>query len=123
MEKRGKGMRKSILSEAFWKFRENVKLDDQEKDAIAILTDMFITCSLDEDIMGKEVVKIVEDVNCHHHTRKCQKYQDNCKYRFPRFPLKETLVIDSNEICIEDQPDEKTNVENPSNYKKKAIRC
>ena len=34
----------SILSEAFFKFRDNKKLNESEKYAITIITDMFITC-------------------------------------------------------------------------------
>ena len=101
----------SILSEAFCKFRDNSKLNETEKYAIAIFTDMFITCSLNPNTVGKafdmekfgnRIVKIAMTVNCHHHTKSCKKYQDKCCYGFPRFPLKKTLVIDKNEYNEED---------------------
>ena len=47
-------------------------------------------------------------MNCHNCTGPCQKYGDKCKYGFPKYPLKETLVIDKNELLSEDDaPDEK----------------
>ena len=57
---------------------------------------MFISCSLNAAIVSQRVVDIALDVNCHHCTRKCE---GKCKYGFPRFPLKETIVIDKNEFC------------------------
>jgi hypothetical protein len=83
------------LSEAFRKLRDDLKLNDDEKKAIVILTDMFITCSLNPALVTQEVVEIAMRVNRHHCTRKCER---KCKYGFPRFPLKETLVIDKHEF-------------------------
>ena len=37
------------LSEAFRKLRDNVKLNDSEKEVIAIFTDLFVTCSLNPE--------------------------------------------------------------------------
>ena len=116
----------SILSDAFCKFRDNLKLNETEKYAIAIFTDMFITCSLnpntvgkafDMDDFGRRIVTIAMEVNCHHHTRSCKKYQDKCRYGFPKFPLKETLVVDKNEYTKEDQYDEDSNRQS-CNYRK-----
>ena len=92
------------LTEAFRKLREDTKLSEVEKDAIAKFTDMFITCSLNPDTVhadkdvGKRIVKIAQDVNCHNCTNPCKKYEGKCKYGFPRYPLKETVVIDKNEF-------------------------
>ena len=116
----------SILSDAFCKFRDNLKLNETEKYAIAIFTDMFITCSLnpntvgkafDMDDFGRRIVTIAMEVNCHHHTRSCKKYQDKCRYGFPKFPLKETLVVDKNEYTKDDHSDENSN-SHSCNYKK-----
>ena len=86
---------KNHLSDAFRKLRDDLKLNDNEKEAIVILTDMFITCSLNPAIVTQKVVDIAKKVNCHHCTRKCER---KCKYGFPRFPLKETLVLDKHEF-------------------------
>ena len=83
------------LTSAFIKLRDEQKLSNSEKEAIAVLTDMFISCSLNPDIVTQEVVDIAREVNCHCCTRKCE---ERCKYGFPRFPLKETLVVDKHEF-------------------------
>ena len=92
-----------ILSHAFIKLRENSTLSDTEKLAIQRFTDMFITCSLNENVVhedpkkGQQIVDIIREVNCHNCTSKCQSYGGKCKYGFPRYPLKETMVVDKNE--------------------------
>ena len=93
-------IRPGTLSEAFRKFRDDVKLTETEKKAIAKFTDMFVTCSLnpntvhDDPKVGARIIDIIKHVNCHHCTNPCEKYGDKCKYGFPRYPLKETLVVD-----------------------------
>ena len=83
------------LTEAFRKLRDDLKLNDNKKEAFVTLTDMLITCSLNPAIVTQEVVDIAKKVNSHHCTRKRER---KCKYGFPRFPLKETLVIDKHEF-------------------------
>ena len=106
--------RTGTLTEAFKKLRDDIKLTEAEKEAIVRLTDMFVSCSLNPDTIhedkeiGKKIVRIIQEVNCHNCTGPCQKYGDKCKYGFPKYPLKETLVIDKNELLSEDDaPDEK----------------
>jgi hypothetical protein len=78
--------------------RDDVELSEAEKDM-----DMFITCSLNPDTVhedkeiGKRIIAIIKEVNRHNCTRPCKRFGDKCKYGFPKFPLKETLVIDKNE--------------------------
>ena len=97
-------MRTDILSDAFRKLRDDVKLSEEDKSAITKLTDMFITCSLNPDTIhkdeeiGKQRIAIIKQVNCHNCTNPCEKYGDKCKYGFPKFPLKETMVIDKHEF-------------------------
>ena len=97
------------LSEAFRKFRDDEKLSEKEKDAIANFTDMFISCSLNPNTIhedpevGQRIIDIIKKVNCHNCTNPCQNYGDTCKYGFPRFPLKETMVVDKKDIMIEPQ--------------------
>ena len=83
-----------ILSDAFHKLRHNERLTEDDKDAIAKLTDIFITCSTNPSLVTQETVDIVKEVNCHCCTSKCA---SACKYGFPRFPLKDTIMIDKNE--------------------------
>ena len=93
-----------LLTSAFTKFRDDEKLTEEEKKAIAKLTDMFATCSLNSDTVhedrevGERIVALVKEVNCHNCTRPCRRCGDKCKYGFPKFSLKETLVVDKNEF-------------------------
>ena len=114
-EKR-KGENEGYLVEAFRKLRDNAKLSEKEKTTIATLTDLFVSCSLNPDTIhengqiGKRIVEIVSTVNCHHCTGPCNRFGDKCKYGFPRYPLKDTLVVDKNEFNdsaeIENEDDE-----------------
>ena len=92
------------LSNAFMNLRHDTKLKDAEKVAIQRFTDTFISCSLNPKTVhkdlekGQQIVQTIKEVNLHHCTRKCKSYEGKCRYAFPRFPLKETLVIDKNEM-------------------------
>ena len=100
----GKTLKTGNLSKAFENLRHDIKLTDDEKLAIKVFTDMFITCSLNPNTVhedkskGKKIVDIVNEVNCHNCTKKCKSFEGKCRYSFPRYPLKETLVIDKNEF-------------------------
>ena len=102
-----------ILSEAFRKLRDDIKLNETEKGAIVKLTDMFVSCSLNPDTVhenkerGEKIIKIIQEVNSHNCTSPCKKYGDKCMYGFPRYPLKSTIVIDKTDI----QPVEAPNAE------------
>ena len=112
------GVGNEILSEAFKKLRDDIKLNEKEKKAIETLTDMFVSCSLNPDTvhadkdLGKLIVKIVKEVNCHNCTNPCKNHGDDCKYGFPKFPLKRTLVIDKNESSTENDEPDKTQEKN-----------
>ena len=54
----------------------------------------------------------MKEVNCHNCTNPCKKYGDACKYGFPKYPLKETLVIDKNDIASEPEESDKTKAKN-----------
>ena len=103
-EENGRERPTKHLTEAFRKFRDDEKLTEDEKKAIVTLTDEFITCSLnpatvhESKEVGERIVAIAQKVNCHHCTKKCDTQYDKCKYGFPRYPLKETLVIDKNDL-------------------------
>ena len=110
-----KDEKKEHLFEAFRKLRDDTKLSEEEKDALTTLTDMFVSCSLNPETVhenkkiGKRIIEIVKKVNCHNCTGPCKKYIESCKYGFPRYPLKKTLVVDKNEfkdiIEVEDEAD------------------
>ena len=91
------------MSDAFRNFREEKELSEEEKGAIEAFTDMFVSCSLNPETIhedkevGQKIVNIIKAVNHHNCTNPCEKYGEKCKYGFPRYPLKRTLVIDKNE--------------------------
>ena len=87
-----------VLSEGFKKLHDDLPLNGQEINAIVRLTDMFITCSLYPYLGYEKVVEIAKSVNVHHCTRSCKKYDDKCRFSFPKFPLKETIIIDKHEV-------------------------
>ena len=77
---------------------------------------MFVICSTNPALVTQETVNIVKEVNIHRCTRKCT---TACKYGFPRFPLKETIVIDKNEQ-IEKASGSKEKDLSPENILKKV---
>ena len=94
---------KGSLSEAFKNLRDDNELSEEEKLAIETFTDMFVSCSLNPDTihedkaLGKKIIDIVKAVNGHNCTNPCEKYGDKCKYGYPKYPLKRTLVVDKHE--------------------------
>ena len=113
-----KGISDGILSTAFRKLRDDEKLTEDEKAAIVILTDMFVSCSLNPETahankeLGKKLVEIIKSVNCHNCTRPCEKYGDKCKYGYPKLPLKKTLFIDKHELSSESTENEENKIKN-----------
>ena len=57
-------------------------------------------------------------MNCHHCTGPCEKYGDKCKYGFPRYPLKETLVIDRHEFDDLSEKELKNKASHTAKYRK-----
>ena len=94
------GNQQVTLQDAFMKLRNDICLNESEKEAVAKFTDKFISCSLnpttihEDPAVGARIINIVKSVNCHNCTGPCAKYGDRCKYNFPRYPIKETMVID-----------------------------
>ena len=85
---------------------------------------MFCTCSLNPNTVhkelhvGKKIVDIIKQVNCHHCTSPCKKFGDKCKYGFPRYPLKETLVVDRHEFSNQSEEEGETDESSDINYRK-----
>ena len=81
------------LSNAFKKFKyEEFGDDDDDRPVIAFI-DQFTTVSLCVDEVGMDVVKIVEEVNVHHHTKTCRKTSPKCRFRYPKFPVWKTILV------------------------------
>ena len=74
------------ISEAFKKLKNDIPLNDLELKALTNMIDEFTTVSLHGKTVGEDVQKIAKEVNIHHHTRTCKKYDETCRFKFPRYP-------------------------------------
>ena len=62
--------------------------------AVVNFIDAFTTVSLNEDEVGKEVVRIVKQVNIHGHTKTCRKLIELlCRFGYPKFPIWMTILV------------------------------
>ena len=80
------------LSKAFKKLQTQEGLSYDEELAVINFADAFTSVSLCQKIVGKEVVEIAKKVNKHKHTRACRKYQTECRFSFPKYPVWKTLI-------------------------------
>ena len=80
------------IDEAFRKLRNDVPLKDEELDSLKNFVEEFTTVSLHINTVGKDVARIAKEVNVHHHTRTCRKYNNQCRFNYPRFPSHETII-------------------------------
>ena len=82
------------IAETFQKLRSCGKLS---KDNISVLTrfvDSFTTVSTHGPTVGEDVVKIVTEVNTHHHSRTCVKRGTDCRFNYPRPPAPYTIIAE-----------------------------
>ena len=70
------------------KIKEDEDLNTHEKEALVEFADLFISCSLKDPSSGE----IVKHVNMHHHTKTCRKYGCSCRFYYPRFPTRRTII-------------------------------
>ena len=80
------------LKEVFQKLRNEDDLTAEDLICLENFIDGFTTVSLNPNIVGEDVVKIVMEVNVHHHTKTCRKYDSSCRFNYPRFPTPKTIV-------------------------------
>ena len=80
------------ITEAFRKLRDDVPLDDEELESVKNLIEKFTTVSLHTNTVGRDVAKIAKEVNVHHHTRTCRKYNNQCRFNYPRYPCHQTII-------------------------------
>ena len=80
------------LKDAFVKLRNNVDLNQNEVTAMINMIDEFTTVSLHGNTVGEDVASIAKDVNVHRHTKTCKKYNEVCRFSYPRFPSYETII-------------------------------
>ena len=82
------------LKTAMDKLRKQGRLTSKDKDVLSKFVDSFVTCSLKDD----DIAQIVSDVQRHSHKGNwekktgCYKKGRNCRFNFPRFPSKKTII-------------------------------
>ena len=80
------------LKEVFQKLRNDDNLNADDLVCLENFIDGFTTVSLNPNIVGEDVVEIVEAVNVHHHSKTCRKYDSSCRFNYPKFPTPKTIV-------------------------------
>ena len=92
------------LSSAFKKFQTKEDLLQHEERAVIVFTNKFTTCTLNEKeiasrtddeilkIRAADVIDIVRKCYIHSHTKSCRKYQTECRFVFPKFPIWKTIL-------------------------------
>ena len=97
----------SYLESAYRKLRENKPLIEAEEHVLIDFVDRAVTCTLNPDMAAKmidinmdrkeglKIIEIVQDCLKHHHTKACRKHGGTCRFRFPRFPMWQTILSKS----------------------------
>ena len=80
------------LNHVFQKLRNEDDLTPEDLKCLENFIDGFTTVSLNPNIVGEDVAKLVTEVNVHHHTKTCRKYDSSCRFNYPRFPTPNTIV-------------------------------
>ena len=77
------------LNNTMMKIKRNEILES-ESDTMPLVNfvDKFISVSLKDP----ETRETVREVNTHHHTKSCRKYHSTCRFSFPKYPSKKTLI-------------------------------
>ena len=107
VEKTGQGKNEGYfngLKLAFSKLRKNQKLLPADKTVLSKFIDEFTTVSIHGNTVGKCVAEIAQEVNKHHHTKTCRKYDTTCRFNYPRFPAPETIIVSP---CCAATPEER----------------
>jgi len=79
------------LPESIEALQTGENLPENYKSSLIQFIDNFISCSRNDD----GVRQIVEEVNCHNHTKSCQKNIKStnvCRFGFPKFPTPFTII-------------------------------
>ena len=73
-----------------------MKYIDKDREFDAQLAPEFIDkwCSVDTKTEDEELNRQVREVNCHKHTSSCLKFNQTCRFKFPRYPSDCTILAD-----------------------------
>ena len=67
-------------------------MNNEEIKSLENFVDEFTTVSTNKNKVGERVSRIVLEVNKHHHTKSCRKYDTSCRFLFPRYPSIKTII-------------------------------
>ena len=85
------------LENAYRNLRENKPLSESEEKSLIDFVDRSVTCTLNPEMAakmidvnktkedGRKIIKIVKEVQVHHHTKSCKKNGCTSTCRFPSF--------------------------------------
>ena len=80
------------IKSAFKSLRSNKDLTKKDVEVLANFANEFTTVTSHPSIVGKDVSTIAKEVNLHHHTHTCRKYNNDCRFGFEKLPSPETLI-------------------------------
>ena len=80
------------IANAFKKIRFNRKLTEDDIAVLVKFFDFFTTVSIHDRTVGKDVAKIAQEVNRHHHSKTCRKRGTRCRFNYPK-PLSPYTII------------------------------
>ena len=82
------------IAETFKKLRSCQRLSKENISVLTRFVDSFTTVSTHGPTVGEDVVKIVTEVNTHHHSRTCLKRGTDCRFNYPRPPAPHTIIAE-----------------------------
>ena len=78
----------NVLKTTFQKIRLDKSLNNEEIIELERFANTFVTCSNKSPLTDE----IVNKVNTHHHTKSCRKYNTTCRFNFPKYPTRKTII-------------------------------
>ena len=115
----------TLIKSAFTKFRHDNNLLLEKEIEVTKFIDTFVTCSSDpaeveplilrecknKQAMAERAVNIAVEVNQHKHSRSCRKYGTSCRFHYPKYPSRRTVITKPPEIFYKQQLDELDSLE------------
>ena len=102
---------------------KDIPICDAEDSVVTKLADLLISCQIPEPgpkpeaneplyvqhqyTKDKMLNETVQQVQSHHHTNSCLKYDGNCRHNFPRFPCKKTILAKPQNLIYSSEDDKK----------------
>ena len=93
-------------------------LSHEEKQRVTDLADDLISCQLMELPNDGNYRKVVSEVQKHHHTKSCRKYNGQCRYGFPKLPSRKTILAQPLPITIKASDNEEQKMAEEKKEKK-----